>query len=1272
MPISDRNLGKYKVPGIYIDEVDDSFVQLPIQEVLINLVPGFSKKGPFNKPILVDTQQEFEKIFGTLDKYLENKGSYFHRTVSTMLSQGPVWALNLLDTDPVRDKLQWKSISVSSQYDNGDLVSSPYERFFNRQDFWERDEESFNDVVVDYNSGNEDDDRLLHITNMSDRTITVFMVKSDVSGFDVTAEDWYGGRDKVPLFMNIKDWISDYMISVLVVYGDWTNYTELSSDSSWSNYFNTNGLKKDKFESFANNRLVNRLAFYDVSLIPNFKDLDDRDMYIKNVINADTDRTGLFCTYNEDELLSSDYYKGKIDLLGQTLVGLDTSTAAQVQPKTTIDFLSYGTSISEKLSFSSKSLDSVSNVFGNYGTDMSVSWISGRTADYTNWYTNNITYDSASGLYTSLMSSDGTNLTLSGTTGLSVNDIIYFNKNFSVIDKTTAYYVKTISSNVITISLEEGGTPLNNILSGSTTGISVYKIAYEFDNSSGTGYYNLGGYRYYLTGSTTAYLNPFTISNSTYIYSRYDVLYLTSDNSKISSVVGTQSIGTNPTLPNYILNNESTIVLGYTKTIYSGGTWSQSYSGVTTDGSGYMILGISDLSISSGTTPGSVNYLDLEFENTYGSTSDWTNYTKLRNLKIFNELSSKLSLNKGVIINQNNGYKYNVLSPIITNATLSSNAKIRILLGSESPLDYIDESTGGLIFYYTDDEFQVGDGLVRTITTTNKPQVLATEGVVAKYSSLYLSYLDGNINNGDYIWVNNDTGSTEKLWLKMYLDDNDNMTIKFLNQLYPENESDISGFISGYGSKLVIYSDKDNWKQTVEIENYSSITDFTNTTAIYVDKDRYSEISKGSFLEAYYDRSYYDSPGQGDLNGEIPKKFVRIVDVKNDTVDATLKILYTDGPIRITDNLSDGVNHDYYTTSYHSIDSYVSEYKGISIEPFVVHPDSIPNGTEERQSSILDVIANGSRIAKGLANKNRISWRYLVDSFGLGLTANSKQQYVDLCGNKLNCLGFINMPSARMFKKSTNPSFINDDYSVNMEFIKEGADSTKNPDFYYSFGEGNGRSCVSYWFPYIKTDEESQKFIPPAAEMAKTYMTKFTTVSANTKPWTILGGVIKGRLQNVKETEIRFTNEDLIPLNDMGANPIDYVENYGYILNSDNSAQAYPYSSLSLIHSREVLIELENRLYDMLLNYHWRFNTPEIRAEIKFRADQICKELKESDALYNYRNVCDKTNNTDYIIDLQMGVLDTYVEIIKGMGIIINQITILKKGTIESSGFLAQ
>jgi len=196
------------------------------------------------------------------------------------------------------------------------------------------------------------------------------------------------------------------------------------------------------------------------------------------------------------------------------------------------------------------------------------------------------------------------------------------------------------------------------------------------------------------------------------------------------------------------------------------------------------------------------------------------------------------------------------------------------------------------------------------------------------------------------------------------------------------------------------------------------------------------------------------------------------------------------------------------------------------------------------------------------------------------------------------------------------------------------------------------------------------KFIPPSAKVAKAYMNKFLTTTGGIYPWTVVAGSILGILPDVKDTEMIFNDDNLLDLMNMGANPIDFTQKKGYYINSENTAQVFPYSSLSIIHSREVLIELENRMYDMLLNYQWRFNTPEIRNEVKYRADQICKELWDAKALYNFKNVMDKSNNTDYIIDLQMGVLDTYIEIIKAMGTIVNNITILKKGSIQSGGFV--
>ena len=35
-------MGKYIRNGIFIEEINNSIVQLPIQDVLINLIPGFS------------------------------------------------------------------------------------------------------------------------------------------------------------------------------------------------------------------------------------------------------------------------------------------------------------------------------------------------------------------------------------------------------------------------------------------------------------------------------------------------------------------------------------------------------------------------------------------------------------------------------------------------------------------------------------------------------------------------------------------------------------------------------------------------------------------------------------------------------------------------------------------------------------------------------------------------------------------------------------------------------------------------------------------------------------------------------------------------------------------------------------------------------------------------------------------------------------------------------------------------------------------------------
>jgi hypothetical protein len=240
-------IGKYKRPGIFLEETDNSVFSAPTVEGLTNLVIGVSKKGPVNTPIRLTNVSDLEAVFGQLDRNLERKGSFFHRTVSKMLETTPVYAMNLLLTDDTLDTIEYKSLSSSALYLNDVKREGPYRRFFDTTGFWKRDSESFINLTksnVGYN------DRAINITNLSDRFVSVFIVKTAVSGFDRTLLEWYGSVEKMPAYVNAQDYASDYMVDVVVIGGDWTNYAALAVDSRWSSYFNASGLIKTQIRNF--------------------------------------------------------------------------------------------------------------------------------------------------------------------------------------------------------------------------------------------------------------------------------------------------------------------------------------------------------------------------------------------------------------------------------------------------------------------------------------------------------------------------------------------------------------------------------------------------------------------------------------------------------------------------------------------------------------------------------------------------------------------------------------------------------------------------------------------------------------------------------------------------------------------------------------------------------------------------------------------------------------------------------------------------------------
>ena len=220
------------------------------------------------------------------------------------------------------------------------------------------------------------------------------------------------------------------------------------------------------------------------------------------------------------------------------------------------------------------------------------------------------------------------------------------------------------------------------------------------------------------------------------------------------------------------------------------------------------------------------------------------------------------------------------------------------------------------------------------------------------------------------------------------------------------------------------------------------------------------------------------------------------------------------------------------------------------------------------------------------------------------------------------------------------------------------------------FRSGRGVSAVGYFLPYLTVNDNGRPSeVPPAMFAATTYLRKQLALETSIVPWTIAAGVTNGKILGIQGIEQNYSFTDIENLNLAQMNPIVFKRNRGFVIETENTAQVIYKSALSLLHVREVLIELERELGNMLLDFQWKFNTPDTRAEIKLKADVICETYVARGGLYNYFNKCDDENNPLDLIDRQIGVIDTYVEPIKGMGIIVNNITILRTGAIEAGGF---
>ena len=214
--------------------------------------------------------------------------------------------------------------------------------------------------------------------------------------------------------------------------------------------------------------------------------------------------------------------------------------------------------------------------------------------------------------------------------------------------------------------------------------------------------------------------------------------------------------------------------------------------------------------------------------------------------------------------------------------------------------------------------------------------------------------------------------------------------------------------------------------------------------------------------------------------------------------------------------------------------------------------------------------------------------------------------------------------------------------------------------------EENGASYASYnTCLRIKDVNTGIKYTCPAAALVSNlYMDKYSKYF----PYTIVAGPNRAVIteNGLIGPDFNFSREDLDNLEPFGVNCMVMVPGKGTYINSNQTAKQNPVTTLSKINVRELCIFLQDEIENLLQQYQWDFNTPNLRNTIKDRADVILETAKNNGGVYKYVNVCDESNNTDDVINNEMFVLSTSIEPGIGAGKMVQELTLYRKGGMSS------
>jgi len=233
------------------------------------------------------------------------------------------------------------------------------------------------------------------------------------------------------------------------------------------------------------------------------------------------------------------------------------------------------------------------------------------------------------------------------------------------------------------------------------------------------------------------------------------------------------------------------------------------------------------------------------------------------------------------------------------------------------------------------------------------------------------------------------------------------------------------------------------------------------------------------------------------------------------------------------------------------------------------------------------------------------------------------QQYVidSIANSRKDCVAFLSPPSSAVVNQSGN-------------------EVTNITTWYNSLARSTSYAVADCGWKYMFDKyNNTYRWIPLNGDTAG--LCVYTDTVRD--PWFSPAGFNRGNIKNVVRLAWNPNKTQRDTLYALGINPVGTFPGNGTVLFGDKTLQSKP-SAFDRINVRRLFIVLEKTISQAAKYTLFEFNDEFARAQFVALVTPFLRDVQGRRGIYDFRVVCDTTNNTPQVIDANQFVGDIYIK----------------------------